>query len=123
MIGSIDAAVLHFTLKICGLEYAELCVLPLAPFVAFLLLLNGGYFVGFTAAGGQSIGKMIAGVKVVPAGDDGVDRSRAARSGRSAGRWLPGVRAAGGARLSAGALSADKRAVHDRLAHTRVIKA
>ena len=90
-------------MKICGLEYSEISILPLAPFVAFLLLLNGGYFVAFTAAGGQSIGKMIAGVKVVPAGDEGFDRSRAARSGRSQVSRLPGVRTAGGARLSPGA--------------------
>jgi uncharacterized RDD family membrane protein YckC len=123
VIGSIDAAVLHFTLKICGLEYGEISVLPIAPFAAFLLLLNGGYFVAFTAAGGQSIGKMIAGVKVVPADDDAVtDRVPLGQAVlRSAGYLVSAIPA--GLGFLPALISADKRAVHDRLAHTRVIKA
>jgi uncharacterized RDD family membrane protein YckC len=123
VIGSIDAAVLHFTLKICGLEYSEISILPLAPFVAFLLLLNGGYFVAFTAAGGQSIGKMIAGVKVVLASDEGFsDRVPLGQAVLRSAGYLVSALPAGLGFLPA-LISADKRAVHDRLARTRVIKA
>ena len=39
--------------------------LPAFPLLAFFALLTGGYFVAFTAVGGQSIGKMALGIKVV----------------------------------------------------------
>ena len=123
VIGSIDAAVLHFTLKICGVEYSEIGVLPFAPFAAFLLLLNGGYFVAFTAAGGQSIGKMIAGVKIVPDGDEeSTDRVPLGQAVLRSAGYLVSALPAGLGFLPA-LFSADKRALHDRLAHTRVIKA
>ena len=123
VIGSIDAAVLHLTLKFCGLEYSELAVLPIAPFAAFLLLLNGGYFVAFTAAGGQSIGKMLAGVKVVPSDEDRyTDRVPLGQAVLRAAAYLVSALPVGLGFLP-GLVSADKRAVHDRLAHTRVIKA
>jgi uncharacterized RDD family membrane protein YckC len=123
VIGSIDAAVLHFTLKISGLEYGEIRILPIAPFAAFLLLLNGGYSVAFTAAGGQSIGKMITGVKVVPAGDDGPsDRVPLGQAVLRSAGYLVSALPAGLGFLPA-LIGADKRAVHDRLAHTRVVKA
>jgi uncharacterized RDD family membrane protein YckC len=122
VIGSIDAAVLHFTLKLCGLEYSEIRVLPVAPFAAFLLLLNGGYFVAFTAAGGQSIGKMIAGVKVVPAQVPGwTDRVPLGQAILRSTAYLISALPAGLGFLPA-LVGADKRAVHDRLAHTRVVK-
>ena len=40
-------------------------MLPPIPIVAFFLLVNGGYLAAFTAAGGQTIGKMAFGLKVV----------------------------------------------------------
>ena len=40
-------------------------MLPAVPMLAFLMLLCGGYFVLFTAAGGQTIGKMAAHIRVV----------------------------------------------------------
>ena len=67
ILAGIDTAVLYFTLKICGFSRSELLLLPATPLVAFLALLNGGYFVAFIAAGGQTIGKMAGGIKVVPA--------------------------------------------------------
>ena len=123
VIGSIDAAVLHFTLQICGLGYPELSLLPKAPFVAFLLLLNGGYFASFTAAGGQTIGKMISGVKVI-AGDFEAwsERVPLGQAVLRAAAYLVSALPAGLGFLPA-LLAADKRAVHDRLAHTRVVKA
>ena len=61
ILGSISAAVVVLTLRVCELHaraVARCC--PPVPMLAFLLLLCGGYFVLFTAAGGQTIGKMAA---------------------------------------------------------------
>ena len=123
VIGAIDAAVLHFTLKLCGLEYREIAVMPIAPFAAFLLLLNGGYFAAFTAAGGQSIGKMIAGVKVVPDDlDMWTDRVSLGQAVLRSAAYLVSALPAGLGFLPA-LIGDDKRAIHDRLARTRVVKA
>ena len=56
---------------------AELSELPLLPLAAFFLLLNGGYFVAFTAVGGQSIGKMALGIKVITQEESAVPIGRA----------------------------------------------
>ncbi len=123
LIGGIDLAVLYFTLKVCELTFDEIYVLPLAPFVSFLLLLNGGYLSTFVAASGQTIGKMAAGTRVIPANP----------ASSSSGRVTFGqsiVRAVGylvsALPLGLGfvpALVGDRRALHDRLADTRVVKA
>src|SRR5262249_52929367 len=63
----IDVAVIYFTLKVCDMTVGELPTIPLAPLLGFLCLLNGGYLPTFVAAGGQTIGKMAAGIRVVPA--------------------------------------------------------
>ena len=56
------------------------------PLIAFLLVQNGGYLVAFTA-GGQTLGKMAAGIRVVPADADELSSISAARfSARSL--WL-----------------------------------
>ena len=65
LLGAVNAAVLYFTLAIAGLTLDEVGLLPIMPLAAFLLLLNGGYLVAFTAAGGQTIGKMTAGIRVM----------------------------------------------------------
>ncbi len=120
----VDLAVLYFTLKICGFARRELLLLPIVPLVAFLALLNGGYFVAFIAAGGQTIGKMAAGIKVVPAEDAGAwtDRVPLGTAFLRAAACLVSLAPAGAGLLPA-LLTADRRAVHDRLAHTRVVKA
>lgn len=118
ILGGIDVIVVYFTLRLCGLTTAEIAALPLVPLVAFFLVLNGGYLVAFTAAGGQTIGKMATGLKVVGHADVPV----------STGLSL--IRAAGciGSICSLGlgyvpALLADGgRALEDRLADTRVIR-
>ena len=65
----IDVAVIYFTMQICGLGVEDLAMLPKGPLLAFLLVQNGGYLVAFTA-GGQTLGKMAAGIRVVPAASD-----------------------------------------------------
>jgi len=70
LLGGIDLLVLYFTLKICDLTFADVLLIPAAPLVAFFLLLDGGYLSTFVAAGGQTIGKMATGIRVVPANSD-----------------------------------------------------
>src|SRR5205085_10441235 len=59
-----DIVVIYFTMQICGVGIAEFGLLPKGPLVAFLVVQNVGYLVAFTA-GGQTLGKMAAGIKVV----------------------------------------------------------
>jgi uncharacterized RDD family membrane protein YckC len=123
LIAVIDLAVVYLTLRVCGLTFAEIRSLPLVPLVAFLAMLNGGYMSAFTAAGGQSIGKMAAGTRVV-----GVDESGAAVGvplGQSivrAAAYVVSVLPAGLGLLPA-LFGSDGRALHDRLAQTRVVRA
>ena len=99
-------------------------MLPLAPLIAFLLLLCGGYFVLFTAAGGQTIGKMATRIRVVPEASVGGGPSKVSFSAA-----LVRACACLGSVLALGAgfvpvlLSADRRAFHDRVAETRVVAA
>ena len=95
----------------------------------FLLLLNGGYLALFTIAGGQTIGKMLTGIKVVadrPAADTDADSPR---RGVSAGAAVLRATASLVSMLPAGLgfaailFDSDRRALHDRLAETRVVKA
>lgn len=115
---ALDALVLYFTLRLLGLGTAQLLDLPLLPLVAFLLLLNGGYFIAFTAVGGQSIGKMAVGIKVISQEENAVP------IGRATIRTLAYVVSALplGAGFVPGVLGADRLALHDRLAHTRVVR-
>lgn len=118
ILGAIDVVVVYFTLRMCGLTTADLAVLPPLPLGAFFLLLNGGYLASFTAAGGQTIGKMALGLKVVGHADlpvsPGLSVVRALgclASIASLGLgFLPALLGQGG------------RAIEDRLADTRVVR-
>jgi uncharacterized RDD family membrane protein YckC len=114
----LDAAVLYFTLRLCGLTASGIVQLPAAPLLAFFVLLDGGYFVAFTAVGGQSIGKMALGIKVVG------DQDRPVPVGRATLRTLAYFLSVLplGAGFLPGVLGADRLALHDRLARTRVVR-
>ena len=120
--GAIDAIVVYLTFRIAGLTFAQLSVLPKVPLITFLLLLNGGYFVLFTAAGGQTVGKMAAGIRVVPQQPDAGMRvpfsTAVVRAVAYAISLLPA-----GLGFVPILFSPDGRALHDRLSDTRVIKA
>jgi uncharacterized RDD family membrane protein YckC len=118
ILSALDAVVMYFTLRLCGLTASEIARLPMLPLAAFFLLLNGGYFVAFTAVGGQSIGKMALGIKVISQEDGAVP------IGRATIRTLAYLVSALplGAGFLPGVMSADRLALHDRLAHTRVVR-
>jgi uncharacterized RDD family membrane protein YckC len=124
LLGGINVMVLYFTLKICDLTFADLLLLPAAPLLSFLVMLDGGYVTAFVAAGGQTIGKMAAGIRVVPADPASPNGDRV-----TFGHAV--VRAAAfflcllplGLGLLPALFGREHRGLHDRLADTRVVKA
>jgi uncharacterized RDD family membrane protein YckC len=120
---ALNAVVVWFTLDVCALPLSQLLQLPLLPMATFLLLLDGGYLVLFTAACGQTLGKMAAGIRVVGAPDESLPGGEMSFA-QAAGRELAAMLSV--APLGLGlwfALSGQGRALHDRLAHTRVVRA
>ncbi|MFN7917996.1 MAG: RDD family protein [Vicinamibacterales bacterium] len=115
----IDLLVVYFTLKICRVPLSEFAVIPKAPLLTFLLLQNGGYFVAFTATG-QTLGKMLCGVRVLA--DDEENAPDVGRSALRAGVWLLLALPAGLGLLTT-FLMRDGRGLHDRFAGTRVVRA
>lgn len=115
---ALDAIVVYFTVQVMGLTTAQTFELPLLPLAAFFLILNGGYFVAFTAVGGQSIGKMAADIKVVGQDDESVPIGRA--TVRTLGYLVSALPL--GAGFVAGLTSGRRLTLHDRLAHTRVVR-
>jgi uncharacterized RDD family membrane protein YckC len=120
----VDLTVVYFTLKICDMTFLEAPSLPMAPLLSFLALLNGGYLATFVAAGGQTIGKMAAGTRVVPA-DPAAPLSERVSFGQAAVRavaYLVSLLPLGLGFLP-GLIGRERRALHDRLADTRVVRA
>jgi uncharacterized RDD family membrane protein YckC len=122
IIAAIDAAVLYSTLRVLELPLAEFRQLPVAPMTVFLMLLNGGYLAAFTAAGGQTIGKMIAGIRVVADHGAEVGRVPLGAAVLRATAYLVSLLPAG-LGFAAILFDAEGRALHDRLADTRVVRA
>jgi uncharacterized RDD family membrane protein YckC len=119
ILAAIDAVVVYFTMQICGVGLADLPILPKRPLLAFLLVQNVGYVVAFTA-GGQTLGKMAAGIKVVAA-----DERASLDVGRALLRtlaWFVLAMPVGLGFLSL-IFSRDHRGLHDRFARTRVVRA
>lgn len=117
LLGAIDVAVVYLTTQMAGVAVAEVATLPLVPLSAFVFGLNVAYVTVFTANGGQTLGKMAMGLRVE------------ATAGRlTFGTAIVRVVAAiaGGLVMGAGFIPAlwreDRRAVHDQIAHTRVVK-
>jgi uncharacterized RDD family membrane protein YckC len=118
LVSLLDAVVVYFTLRLLGLAAPEMLQLPAVPLAAFFLILNGGYFIAFTAVGGQSIGKMALGIKVVCQEAGSVPIGRAAL--RTAAYLVSALPL--GAGFLPGVMGAERLAFHDRLAHTRVVR-
>jgi len=116
LLAGLDLVVLAFTLEICGLSFHQLATLPVIPIAGFLALLDGSYFVAFTT-GGQTIGKMAAGLRVVGEDDQPVTIGRATLRVLI---WALSALPLGLGFLSIVA-SRDRAALHDRFARTRVV--
>ena len=125
LLGGIDLAVVYFTLRICDLTFAAALTLPLAPLLSFFVLLNGGYLVGVRRRertdDRQDGGGHPRRLRRIPAArvHERVSFEQAVvRAAASVVSALP---------LGLGFLPAlfgrERRALHDRLADTRVMKA
>lgn len=120
LLGGVNALVVWFTLAVCGLTPAQATTLPVIPIGVFFLMIDGGYLVLFTAACGQTVGKMLAGIRVVGTSADSVINDRLTLS-QSIARSISVFASLGlGLVMSFGG---DGRAMHDRIAHTRVVRA
>jgi uncharacterized RDD family membrane protein YckC len=114
----IDVLVFYSTLRMTALTTDEWRALPLLPFVAFLVLVKLAYFVVFTAVGGQTIGKMAAGIRVVADDQLLMDPARAIKRTLTSAVSLASL----GLGLIPALVGPDRRALHDRVAHTHVVE-
>lgn len=114
---AIDLAVVYFTLRMAALTMEQWRLLPAVPMLAFLAILKLAYFGAFTSIGGQTIGKMAARIQVVADDETPLDPARAAR------RVLTGALStlAFGLGFIPALIGPDRRALHDRVARTRVV--
>jgi uncharacterized RDD family membrane protein YckC len=122
-IGPINVAVVWLTLQRCDLTFAEAWQLPMLPLLAYLFLVDSGYLLMFTLTNGQTVGKMAAGLRVIGASPDAVtnDHVTLRQAAVRAILTFPSVLALG---LGfAPALLGRGLALHDRFAHTRVVRA
>lgn len=117
LILALDVLVVGLTLRLAGFTFESFGVLPVAPLAAFLILLDGGYLVVLTAIGGQTFGKMVAGIRVVDI--DGHSVRVTAALARATTMVLSLVPA--GAGLVWMCAVKDRRGLHDRVAGTRVV--
>lgn len=121
VLGGIAAFVFWATLRLCAVSLSDLGAAALVPLIGFIAVMDVAYLLMFTAAGGQTVGKMLMGIRVV---GDGVEDDEPVTFRRAAWRaaltiisviglglgWLP-------------ALFGRGLTLHDRLAHTRVVRA
>ena len=113
----IDVVVFYSTLRMTALTTDDWSALPLVPFIAFLVLVKLAYFAAFTALGGQTIGKMAAGIRVVADDHLIMDPARAIKRTLTSAVSLASL----GLGLIPALIGPDRRALHDRVAHTHVI--
>jgi uncharacterized RDD family membrane protein YckC len=117
LFAGIDFTVVYLTFRIVGLSAAEWRVVPAWPLALFLVGMKLSYAAVFTALGGQTIGKMAAGIRVVSMDDRPVSAGTAVRRTLAA---LAAVATAGLGYLP-GLLGRGRRALHDRASGTRVV--
>ncbi len=118
LLAVVDLLVVYFTLQVSGLAAGEIGKLPWIPLVAFLAVQNGSYLVAFTA-GGQTLGKMATGIRVVPAAAH--VRLDLARALLRTAVWTILAMPVGLGLLTA-LFDDDRRGLHDHVAGTKVVR-
>ena len=117
LLGAVDGLVVVLTARLLGMPIAAAAGLPWLPLGAFLVLLDLATVVTLTALGGQTLGKMGAGIRVVGVDGGPVTVSRAlVRTVLSVLSLLPA-----GLGL-VGLFAPSRRTGHDWLASTRVVR-
>jgi uncharacterized RDD family membrane protein YckC len=122
LLGGISAVVIYFTLAVTGLSIGQIGLLPALPLTGLLLMMIVGYLLMFTVASGQTVGKMAMNLRVVGTSPEAVINDRITMS-QAAVRTLaalPSVLVLGLGFLPA--LVGAGLALHDRIAHTRVVR-
>jgi uncharacterized RDD family membrane protein YckC len=121
VLGGIAAFVLWATLKLCNVGLFDLGPAAFVPLLVFLAAVDLTYLLMFTAAGGQTVGKMMMGLRVVEDAG-GIDAPVPLR--RAAWRAVLAVVSVAGLGLGwLPALFGRGLTLHDRIAHTRVVRA
>ena len=120
LLGSVNLAVIYLTLRVTGLQnsLADLRLLPPVPFGGFLAAITFAYVAAFTVGGGQTIGKMLLKLRVI--GDDGRPVDAAGGVLRAAGCMLVPITL--GLSYLPAIFTSEHRALHDRIAGTRVVQ-
>lgn len=121
LLGGISVGVLWATLRVAESGLSDLGLTSVVPLAAFLLLVQAVYLLMFTAAGGQTLGKMLVGIRVVA--DDTAGRHVGLTLRQVA--WRTGLAMVSVLAVGLGwvpALTGRGLAIHDRLAHTRVVR-
>lgn len=117
IVGVIDVGVLSLTARLAGLPIESVTELPLLPLIGFLTLINSGYVVTLTGFGGQTIGKMVFGIRVVS--NDGAPASLWSVFVRSAAHFVSVLPFGLG---FINVLFGAGRAFHDVVAETNVVR-
>ena len=120
-IGMLNVGILWITLRWTDLAFVDASLLPALPLGTFLVLVALGYLLMFTAAGGQTLGKMIAGVRVVDADDASGQAISVQQAALRSVLAVSSVLMLGLGFLPA--LLGSGKSLHDRLAHTRIVRA
>ena len=117
IIVGVDAVVIHFTLRLASLPVTGTSQLPAGPLLVFLLLFDLGYLVVLTAFGGQTIGKIAAGLRVECGSGEPVTL---VKSFIRTAAYAVSVVPAGLGFL--GVFLRRRQALHDLIANTRVVR-
>ena len=118
LLSSVDVAVVVLILRLVGLDLQSFGLIPPLPLAVFLLVLNVGYVLVLTATGGQTFGKMVFGLRVVHREGGAVNPSAALF--RIFGLLLSLLPLGFGFFWIL--LDSERRALHDLLAETRVVR-
>jgi uncharacterized RDD family membrane protein YckC len=117
VLAAIGATVVYLTLRMVDLPFASWRALPRGPMTGFFGLVAFAYISSFTALGGQTIGKMAMGLRVVAVSGAPLGAAAAIRRAVAS---LVSVTTLGLGFLPA-LIGPSRLAVHDRLAGTRVV--
>jgi uncharacterized RDD family membrane protein YckC len=122
LLGVISVLVVYLTLRVTGLSIVQIGLLPALPLGGLLLMMVVGYLLMFTVASGQTVGKMAMHLRVVGTSPEAVinDRITVSQAAVRTLAALPSVLVLGLGFLPA--LVGAGLALHDRIAHTRVVR-